>query len=112
MLVKPKYKLGQKVILLDTGYVDKKFDYGYITGIKIKRSYNSAGIFQFGGLSILDCERNGYLETYINNCDEVVYDVIREVHTTKSTEITRDVMEDKIVSYNKENKIKYIKAEF
>lgn len=112
MQVKPKYKLGQKIILLDTDYMDGKYDYGYITGIRVKRSYSSAGIFQWGGLSVLECERNGYLETYIKYCDEVVYEVIREIHTTKGTSLTRDVMEDKIVPYNKENKIKYIKAEF
>ncbi|MBQ6816873.1 MAG: hypothetical protein IJO27_00405 [Bacilli bacterium] len=112
MRIKPKYKLGQKVILLDTGYGDKKFDYGYITGIRIKRSYNSAGIFQWGGLSVLECEANGYLETYMKYCDEVVYEVIREIHTTKSTTLTRDVLESKIVPYNKENKNKYIKEEF
>ena len=57
MNIKPKYKLGQKVILLDRHYRDGKSDVGYIVGIEIRRSYNSAGIFQFGGLSILDCEK-------------------------------------------------------
>ena len=52
MNIKPKYKLGQKVIIVDRGYVDGKSDVGYITGIEVRRSYNSAGIFQFGGLSI------------------------------------------------------------
>lgn len=112
MNVKPKFKLGQKVILLDTNYVDNKFDYGCIIGIKIKRSYTSAGLFQFGGLSMFECEKNGYPETYINHCDEVVYEVIREIHTTKSIERTKDITEDKIIPYNKENKSKYIKAEF
>ena len=45
MNIKPKYKLGQKVILLDRHYRDGKSDVGYIVGIEIRRSYNSAGIF-------------------------------------------------------------------
>lgn len=108
MLVKPKYKLGQKVIIVDKGYVDGKSDVGYIIGMEVRRSYNSAGIFQFGGLSVLDCERDGYLETYMNNVDEVVYHVIRTVHTTGNTERTKEVPEDKLVSYSKENVKKYV----
>ena len=108
MNVKPKYKLGQKVIIVDKGYVDGKSDVGYIIGMEVRRSYNSAGIFQFGGLSVLDCERDGYLETYMNNVDEVVYHVIRTIHTTDNTERTRDLTEDKLVPYNKENVKKYV----
>lgn len=108
MNVKPKYKVGQKVIVMDKGYIDGKNDYGYIVSVKVRRSYESAGIFQWGGLSIPECERNGYVDTYINNCNEVVYDVIREIHTTKSTTLTREVMEDRIVPYNKENVKKYM----
>jgi hypothetical protein len=76
--------------------------------MEVRRSYNSAGIFQFGGLSVLDCERDGYLETYMNNVDEVVYHVIRVIHTTDNTERTRDLTEDKLVPYNKENVKKYV----
>lgn len=108
MNVKPKYKIGQKVIIVDKGYVDGKSDVGYIIGMEVRRSYNSAGIFQFGGLSVLDCERDGYLETYMNNVDEVVYHVIRTIHTTDNTERTRDLTEDKLVPYNKENVKKYV----
>ena len=109
MNVKPKYKLGQKVIIVDKGYADGKSDVGYIVGMEVRRSYNSAGIFQFGGLSILDCERNGYLETYMKNVDEVVYHVIRTIHTTGATERTEEVAEDKLVPYNKENANKYVR---
>ena len=108
MKVKPKYKLGQKVIIVDRGYVDGKSDVGYITGIEVRRSYNSAGIFQFGGLSILECEMNGYLETYMNSVDEVVYHVIRTAHSTGDTERTREILEYKLVPYNKENAKKYV----
>ena len=108
MKVKPKYKLGQKVIIVDKGYVDGKSDVGYIIGMEVRRSYSSAGIFQWGGLSALECERNGYLETYMNNVDEVVYHVLRTIHTTGNTERTREVSEDKLVSYNKENVKKYV----
>jgi hypothetical protein len=108
MNVKPKYKLGQKVIIVDKGYVDGKSDVGYIIGIEVRRSYNSAGIFQFGGLSVLDCERDGYLETYMNNVDEVVYHVIRVIHTTGNTGRTKEVLESKLVPYNKENVKKYV----
>ena len=108
MNVKPKYKLGQKVIIVDKDYADGKSDIGYIVGIEVRRSYNSAGIFQFGGLSILDCEKNGYLETYMNNVDEVVYHVIRTIHTTGNTEKTKEVLEDRLVPYNKENIKKYV----
>jgi hypothetical protein len=76
--------------------------------MEVRRSYNSAGIFQFGGLSVLDCERDGYLETYMNNVDEVVYHVIRTIHTTGNTGRTREVLEEKIVPYNKENVKKYV----
>ena len=106
MNVKPKYKLGQKVIIVDKGYVDGKSDVGYIVGMEVRRSYNSAGIFQFGGLSISECERN--LETYMNNVDEVVYHVIRTIHTTGNIERTKEVLEDKLVPYNKENVKKYV----
>ena len=108
MKVKPKYKLGQKVIIVDKGYVDGKSDVGYITGIEVRRSYDSAGIFQFGGLSILECEMNGYVETYMNNVDEVIYHVIRTVHSTGDTERTREILESKLVPYNKENAEKYM----
>ena len=108
MNIKPKYKLGQKVIIVDKGYVDGKSDVGYIIGMEVRRSYNSAGIFRFGGLSVLDCERDGYLETYMNNVDEVVYHVIRVIHTTGNTDRTRSLTEDKLVPYNKENVKKYI----
>jgi hypothetical protein len=76
--------------------------------MEVRRSYNSAGIFQWGGLSVLECERNGYLETYMNNVDEVVYHVIRTVHTTGNTERTKEVLESKLVPYNKENVKKYV----
>ena len=108
MKVKTKYKLGKKVIIVDKGYADGKSDVGYIIGMEVRRSYNSAGIFQFGGLSILDCEKNGYLETYMNNVDEVVYHVIRTIHTTGNPERTKEELEDKLVSYNKENVQKYV----
>ena len=108
MNIKPKYKLGQKVIIVDKGYVDGKSDVGYITGIEVRRSYGSAGIFQFGGLSILECEMNGYVETYMNNVNEVVYHVIRTVHSTGDTERTREILESKLVLYNKENAKKYV----
>ena len=109
MRVKPKFRLGQKVIIVDKGYVDGKSDVGYIVGMEVRRSYNSAGVFQFGGLSISECERNGYLETYMNNVDEVVYHVIRTIHTTSATERTKEVAEDKLVPYNKENANKYVR---
>ena len=109
MKVKPKYKLGQKVIIVDKSYVDGKSDVGYITGVKVRRSYNSAGLFQLGGLSMLDCERNGYLETYMKNIDEVVYQVTRIIHTTGNMERTREVLEDELVSYNKENVKEYVR---
>ena len=112
MNVKPKYKLGQKVIIVDKGYADGKSDVGYIVGMEVRRSYNSAGIFQFGGLSILDCEKNGYLETYMNNVDEVVYHVLRAVHTSHNNsnniEKAKEVSEDKLVPYNKENAKNYV----
>ena len=108
MNVKPKYKLGQKVIIVDKCYADGKSDVGYIVGMEVRRSYSSAGIFQFGGLSILDCEKNGYLETYMKNVDEVVYHVIRTIHTTGNTERTKEVLEDRLVPYNKENVKKYV----
>lgn len=109
MKVKPKYKLGQKVIIVDKSYVDGKSDVGYITGVEVRRSYNSAGLFQLGGLSMLDCETNGYLETYMKNIDEVVYQVTRIIHTTGNMERTREVLEDELVSYNKENVKKYVR---
>ena len=109
MNIKPKYKLGQKVILLDRHYRDGKSDVGYITGIEIRRSYNSAGIFQFGGLNLVECEMNGFLETYMNNVDEVVYHLIRTVHSTGDTERTREILESKLVPYNKENAKKYVR---
>ena len=108
MKVKPKYRLGQKVIIVDKGYVDGKSDVGDIIGMEVRRSYSSAGIFQWGGLSALECERNGYLETYMNNVDEVVYHVIRTIHTTGDTAKTKEVLEDKLVPYNKENVKKYV----
>lgn len=107
MKVKPKYRLGQKVIIVDKRYVDGKSDVGYIIGIEVRRSYSSAGIFQWGGLSVLECERDGYLETYMNNLDEVVYHVIRTIHTTGDTGRTEEVLEDKLVPYNKENVKRY-----
>ena len=107
MRVKPKFRLGQKVIIVDKGYADGKSDVGYIVGMEVRRSYNSAGMFQFGGLSIADCERNGYLETYMKNVDEAVYHVIRTIHTTGATERTKEVAEDRLVPYNKENANKY-----
>ena len=109
MNVKPKYKLGQKVIIVDKSYADGKSDVGYIVGMEVRRSYNSAGIFQFGGLSILNYEKNGYLETYMKNVDEVVYHVIRTIHTTGNTERTKEVLEDRLVPYNKENVQKYVR---
>ena len=108
MNVKPKYKLGQKVIIVDKGYIDGKSDVGYIVDMEVRRSYDSAGMFQFGGLSISECERNGYLETYMKNVDEVVYHVIRTIHTTGNTERTKEVLEDRLVPYNKENVKKYV----
>lgn len=63
-------------------------------------------------ITLLECEANGYLETYMKYCDEVVYEVIREIHTTKGTTLTKDILEIKIVPYDKENKDKYIKEEF
>lgn len=108
MNIKPKYKLGQKVIIVDKGYTDGKSDVGYIIGLEVRRSYNSAGIFQFGGLNMLDCEINGYLETYMKNVDEVVYHVIRTIHTTGNIEITKEVLESELVSYNRENAKKYV----
>lgn len=109
MRVKPKFRLGQKVIIVDKGYVDGKSDVGYITGMEVRRSYNSAGIFQSGGLSVFECKKNGYLKTYMNNVDEVVYHIIRTIHTTGATERTREVAEDKLVPYNKENANKYVR---
>lgn len=107
MRAKPKFRFGQKVIIADKGYADGKSDVGYIVGMEVRRSYSSAGVFQFGGLSISECERNGYLETYMNNVDEVVYHVIRTIHTTGATERTKEVAEDKLVLYTKENANKY-----
>ena len=112
MKIKPKYKLGQKVSIEDRHYFDGKSDVGYIVGIEIRRSYESAGIFQMGGLSILECEKNGYLETYMNNVDVVVYHVIRAVHTSHNNsnniEKVKEVTEDKLVPYNKENAKNYV----
>lgn len=111
MKVKPKYKVGKKVILLiekNDGYCD----IGYITGIKVKRSYGSAGLLQFGGLSLLECMTNGYLKTYIDNCDEVLYEVTYENHTNENVYVKKDVLEEDIVPFNKENKSKYIKGRF
>ena len=108
MRVKPKFRLGQKVIIADKGYADGQTDIGYITGMEVRRSYNSAGVFQFGRLSVFECERNGYLETYMKNVDEVVYHVIRTIHTTGNTERTKEVLEDRLVPYNKENVKKYV----
>ena len=112
MNIKPKYKLGQKVIIVDRHYFDGKSDVGYIVGIEIRRSYDSAGLFQLGGLNIAECERNGYLETYMNNVDVVVYHVIRAVHTSHNNsnniEKVKEVTEDKLVPYNKENAKNYV----
>ena len=112
MKVKPKYKLGQKVILVDRHYFDGKSDVGYIVGIEIRRSYDSAGIFQLGGLNIAECEKNGYLETYMKHVDVVLYHVIRAVHTSHTNsnniEMAREVSEDKLVPYNKENAKNYV----
>ena len=44
----------------------------------------------------------------MNNVDEVVYHVIRTIHTTGNTERTKEVLEDKLVPYNKENTKKYV----
>ena len=76
--------------------------------MEFRRSYNSAGMFQLGGLSRSECARYGYLETYMKNVDEVVYHVIRTVHTTGNTERTKEVLEDRLVPYNKENVKKYV----
>ena len=108
MIVKPKYKLGQKVILLDRHYFDGKSDVGYIVGMEVMRSYSSAGIFQMSGLNIVVCGKNGYLETYMNNVDRVVYHVIRASHTYNNIEKAKEVSEDKLVPYNKENAKKYV----
>ena len=111
MNIKPKYKLGQKVIIVDRHYFDGKSDVGYIVGIEIRRSYDSAGLFQLGGLNIAECEKNGYLETYMNHVDEVVYHVLRVVHTSHTNnniERTKEILESKLVPYNKENVKKYV----
>ena len=57
MKIKPKYKLGQKVIIVDRHYFDGKSDVGYIVGIEISRSYDSAGLFQLSGLNRAECEK-------------------------------------------------------
>ena len=44
----------------------------------------------------------------MKNVDEVVYHVIRTIHTTGNTERTKEVLEDRLVPYNKENVKKYV----
>lgn len=101
-IIKPKYKLGQKILLANRNYWDHKNDTGYICGIEIRRSYNSAGLFQSGGLSTLKIERKGYIETWLDSCDEVVYKVIYTIHTTGSTATKNDVSECDIIPYTEE----------
>lgn len=115
MLVKPKYRLGQKVILLKTKYVDGKYDVGYVVGISVSRSYQSAGIFQTGGLSCYETERKGLLNNYVDHIDNVVYEVVHQLHTIEWRQECRrekNVLESEIAPYTKENRLTYPVAEY
>ena len=69
-MVKNKFNLRQKVIIVPK-YSNNKY-IGYIVGITLYRSYEKAGLTQFGGLK---CE-GGLLKNYINDCDSVKYKVV------------------------------------
>lgn len=109
MRVKPKFKLGQKVIFLGSRYTDKKYDVGFIVGMSVKRSMRTAGIFQNGGLNCADNERKGLLKNYVDNIDYVSYEVIHQIHTLPYQECRREqqVDESEIVPYTKENLLLY-----
>lgn len=110
MLVKPKYRLGQKVILLKTKYVDGKYDVGYVVGISVNRSYKSAGIFQTGGLSCYENNRKGLAKNYVDHIDNVVYEVVHQLHTIEQRQEflrEKNVPESEIVPYTKENLLAY-----
>ena len=110
MQVKPKFRLGQKVIFLGSEYHDGKYDIGYIVGISVQHSYSSCGIFQTGGLSVFEIGRKGVLKTYVDHIDEVQYEVMHQIHTGKNKDRCKKevhVDETEIVSYNAENKKKY-----
>jgi hypothetical protein len=110
MRVKPKFRLGQKVIFLKSKYFDGKYDIGYVVGISVKRSYSSCGMFQNGGLSTFEIHSKGLLKTYVDNIDEACYEVIHQLHTRKDHAICKKdsyVNENEIVPYTVENKKKY-----
>lgn len=110
MRVKPKFRLGQKIIFLGSKYQDGKYDVGYVVGISIQRSYSSCGMFQNGGLSMLEISMKGLLKTYVDHIDEVQYEVLHQIHTRKDKDTCKKetrVSETEIVSYNTENKKKY-----
>lgn len=107
MLVKPKFRLGQKVIFIKSKYRDEKYDVGYVCGIEVKRSYGSAGIFQWGGLSYSETNRKGYAQTWIDHCDEAVYKIIHTIHTTGATRTETNILESELKAFTAENKKLY-----
>lgn len=114
MQVKPKFKLGQKVIFIKSKYNDGKYDVGFVVGISVKRSYKSCGIFQNGGLNCAENERKGLLKNYIDHIDYASYEVIHQIHTLAQQECRREqqVDESEIVPYTKENLLLYPVGEY
>lgn len=109
MKVKPKFKIGQKVILINTHYTDKKYDVGFVVGVIVRRSMKTAGIFQGGGLSLLENKRKGLLQNYVDHIDCALYEVVHQIHTLPYQEckLEHNVEEFEIVPYNKENLLLY-----
>jgi hypothetical protein len=85
MSYNPKFRLKQRVICYFTSTENKPV-YGRVIGIKLKRSYNVAGLFQSGGMSIREIESKGFPLAYCDNVDTCEYTVIFEINGRRMAE--------------------------
>ena len=68
-----------------------------IIGVKARRSYQKAGLFQFGGLSVF----GDILTNYRNDLDEFTYEII--VQNNNGTHFVKDVAENDLKLIVKKN---------
>ena len=92
---KPKFKIGQFVKY--SRQVDQENHRALVIGVKARRSYQKAGIFQFGGLSVF----GDALENYRNDLDEFTYEII--VQNNNGRHFVQDVAENDLKQIIKKN---------
>lgn len=92
----PKYKLKQKVILYFKDS-DNSPVYGRIIGIRLRRSYKDAGLFQSGGMSTREIERKGFPLAYCDNVTTCDYTVVFEINDRR---VIRDYNEEELIKNN------------